>query len=339
MRRFVAPLLLIFGLSSPPLLAKEVLRVLSWPGYNEPEQVRQFEQRYDVKVEVSYVGADDELWLRGSRNQGRNFDVVAVNTAVLQRFIDHGLAVPIDIKQIPNAKNQLARFQQIPALTRDHNLYAMPYAYSEMGLIYNRQLVKTPPKSIAELWNPAYKNQVLAYDGSAHNFSVAALQLGYKNPFALSQQETVNAVSKLVELRRNVYKFYKTPEEVIEIYQSQPIALIYANYGSQQVNLLKKSGADIGYIIPKEGALAWLDCWAILPGAQNLKLAHAWINFTLSKEMSRQLVEQQGLSNTTQASKTSNPTDKLIWLEPVENAEERASLWTRIVAGHKKDGY
>ncbi len=38
---------------------------------------------------------------------------------------------------------------------------------------------------------------------------------------------------------------------------------MFANYGSQQVQLLKAAGLNVGYVVPKEGALAWLDCWAI----------------------------------------------------------------------------
>lgn len=343
MKKYAAITKLFFAsltlLAAWPAAGQDVLRVLAWPGYTEPEQVRLFEKQHDVKVEISYVDDDDELWQRVKRNHGHNFDVVALNTAVLQQLIDQALAVPIDMKQIPNGKKQLSRFRNIPVLSRSNTRYAVPYTYSEMGLIYNRKLVKKPPQSINELWNPAYKNQVLAFDGSAHNFSIAAMQLGYRNPFQLSREQTFKSVGKLVDLRRNVYRFYKTPEEVVEIFQDTPIALIYANYGSQQVSLLKKAGADIDYVIPREGALAWLDCWAILPGAENLPLAHAWINFTLGKEMSRQLVEQQGLANTLQESDTAHAKDKLIWLEPVEDSAERARLWTRILSGHKKDGF
>jgi putative spermidine/putrescine transport system substrate-binding protein len=330
---------LVLSISAAMASAKEVLRILTWPGYAEPEQVKLFEKRFDVTLDISYVGADDELWQRASRNQGRNFDLIALNTATLQRFIDQNLLQAIDVSQIPNLKRQLPRFRNIAAISRDDKVFAVPYAHSAMGLIFNKKLVKTPPTSMSELWNPAYKDKVLAYDGSAHNFSLAAMQLGFRDPFSLNQKEMVASVSKLVELRRNVLKFYKTPEEVVEIYRESPIALIYANYGEQQVSMLRKAGADIGYVIPKEGALAWLDCWAIMSGASNPELAHEWINFTLGKEMSRQLTVGQGLANTVQESNYIQAGDKIIWIEPVENAAERASLWSRITSGHKKDGY
>ncbi|WP_373973630.1 extracellular solute-binding protein [Chitinibacter sp. SCUT-21] len=316
--------------------AAQVLRVLSWPGYAEPEQVRQFEAKYDAKLEITIVGGDDELWLKASKNKGQNYDVIALNTAILQTFIDQGLVQAINPKQIPNLKYQLPRFRQIASLSRNKQQYAVPYTYSEMGLIYNRKLVKSPPQSISELWNPTYRDQVLIFNGSAHNFSLAAMQLGYSNPFQLSDKQIANSTKKLVDLRQNVFKFYNTPEEATRLFTNNQIALIHANFGHQQVMSLRKAGADIAYIIPKEGALAWLDCWAILAGAKNMELAHQWINFTLNKEMSQQLINKQGLNNTRQESQHNVDHRKLIWLEPVENATERSNLWSRVVSGHKK---
>lgn len=112
-------------------------------------------------------------------------------------------------------------------------------------------------------------------------------------------------------------------------------ALMFANYGSQQVQLLKAAGVDVGYTVPREGALAWLDCWAITRGARNIALALAWINFMLEPEPGDALLIRQGLANTTAESPNLRPQDRLKWLEPVEDAARRARLWERILAGDR----
>ncbi len=58
-----------------------------------------------------------------------------------------------------------------------------------------------------------------------------------------------------------------TAEEAATLFSKYDIALLFGNYGTQQLKALREAGADIGYIIPKEGALAWLDCWAVAPAA------------------------------------------------------------------------
>ena len=140
---------LVLGLAlSGSVLATEVLRVLSWPGYADADVVKVFEQRTGARVEVTLVDADEMLWERISARDAADFDVFAVNTAELQRYIDRGLVVPLDLDALPNRGAQLARFRDsaaLPGVTRDGKVFAVPYACAEMGLIYDRRQFDTPP--------------------------------------------------------------------------------------------------------------------------------------------------------------------------------------------------
>jgi putative spermidine/putrescine transport system substrate-binding protein len=229
--------------------------------------------------------------------------------------------------------------QSIPGISRAGKLYAIPYTYSEMGLIYDRKQVKEPPTSMAAMWDPRYKGRVLAYNGSNHNFSIVALLLGSKTPFEIKHREFKLIVDRLIALRRNVLTFYSLPEESIELFRENSAALMFANYGTQQVEQLRKAGADIGYVIPEEGALAWLDCWAITRGVRNKRLAEEWINFTLEKDVSSALTKRQGLANTVEPETSTDSSNRLIWLEPVENFNLRAALWDRIISGDRPDKF
>lgn len=316
----------------------EVLRVLTWPGYADPDLVKVFEQRTGAKVEVTFIDSDDTLWQRINGNQSQDFDVFAVNTAELQRYIANALVVPIDTAQVPNLAKQLPRFRNlngIPGIVKDGKVYAVPYTFAEMGLIYDRQQIKEPPVSIQALWDPRYRGKVLLYNGASHNFTLAAQSLKDPNPFQLKESEWPTAVNRLIELRRNAMGFYSQPEESVDLFKRKQAALLFANYGSQQLQLLKAAGVDVGYAIPQEGALAWLDCWVITRGAKNKGLAAAWIDYFLEPEPSNALVKRQGLANTVAAAPNMRPQDRLKWLEPVESAPRRSLLWERILAGDR----
>jgi putative spermidine/putrescine transport system substrate-binding protein len=318
--------------------AADTLRVLAWPGYADPDIVKAFEQRHRVTVHVTVVGSDETLWERVSAHDGADFDVFAVNTAELKRYLDKGLVVPLDLARIPNVAQQQPRFRDryaIPNLMRDGAVYAVPYTYSEMGLIYDRKQVPTPPDSISALWDPRWRGRVLAFDTGGHNFSIAALALGMANPFQLDATAYKAVTEHLVALRRNVLTFYSLPEESVELFRGHQAALLFANYGTQQVQQLRKAGADIGYVIPKEGALAWLDCWTVTRGAKNKALAEAWIDYMLEKPVSRALTERQGLANTLDPSAIDERGSRIIWLEPVEDANRRSEIWSRIVSGDR----
>ena len=315
--------------------ANDVLRILTWHGYADADWVAEFERNHEARVEVSFVESDDELWEKLSQNHGENYDVFAANTAELQRYIDNSIAAPLKKSNIANTRNQLPRFrdtERINGLNRNGNLYAIPFTYSEMGLIYDKKQFKIPPNSMSALWLPQYKNKIILYDGSNHNFSITALTLNYKNPFQLSAAEMNQTVKQLLKLREQMPLFYTGPEESTRLFLNSKAALMFANYGNQQLKQLQASNPDIGYIIPKEGALAWLDCWAITAGAKNKSLAEKWINFTLEKNISTALTRRQGLSNTLISNNLSDD-DKIIWLEPSENFALRAQYWDRIRAG------
>jgi putative spermidine/putrescine transport system substrate-binding protein len=319
-------------------LAVETLRILTWPGYADADLVKDFERQHDVRVEVTLVGNDEALREKMAAGQGAHFDVFAANTAEMVHYIDAGLSQPIDTRNIPNTKRQLPRFSHlsaIPGITRAGKVYAIPYTYSDMGLIYDRRQFKTAPTSLSVLWDPRYAGKVLLFDGGTHNFSLAALSLGL-DPFRIPPAAAKRVLNTLLALRRNALAFYKLPEEATQLFHEQSAALLFANYGSQQVKQLRDAGVDIGYVIPREGALAWLDCWAVSRGAHNKALAEAWINYTLEPAVSHALTQRQGLANTLEASNTSRASDRLIWLEPVEDDAWRTQLWQRLLSGERE---
>jgi putative spermidine/putrescine transport system substrate-binding protein len=341
-RKLLCLIALLLSAATTPSAAADaadsVLRVLAWPGYADADLVRVFEQRTGAKVAVTYIDSDDALWQRVTQNDAQDFDVFAVNTAELQRYIASGLVAPIPMTAITNTAQQLPRFRDvanIAGLQHQGQVFAVPYTYSEIGLIYDRKQFRTPPQSIAALWDPVWRGKVLLYNGSSHNFSLASQAMDNASPFRLAADQWPAAVDKLIALRRNALGFYTQPEESAELFNHKGAALMLANYGSQQVKLLQAAGADVGYAIPREGALAWLDCWAITRKAKNVPLAQNWINYLLEPAPGAALVERQGLANTLTASSTIRSQDRVIWLEPVEDSARRAKLWERIYSGDR----
>jgi len=302
LRKSFVFLLLGLVLALPALAASpRLLRVLTWQGYADADVVREFERRNGVRVEVTQIDSDAALWQRMTTSGGDDFDVFAVNTAELQRYIAAGIAQPIDPAAVPNLQRQLPRFRDvaaIPGLMHGGRLFGIPYTYAEMGLIYDRAQFAQAPDSFAALWDPRLQGKVLAYNGGTHNFSLARLSRGAAKPFRIAPGEWESAVQRLIELRRNVLAFYTQPDESVDLFRSHGVALLFANYGRQQVQLLRAAGADVGYVVPREGALAWLDCWVVARGAQNRKLVDAWLDYMLEPQVSGLLVSRQGLGST-----------------------------------------
>ncbi|WP_260858247.1 extracellular solute-binding protein [Paraburkholderia sp. BCC1885] len=328
--------------AAPATAAQSVLRVLAWPGYADRDVVKAFETRFHAKVEVTLVDSDEALWDKMHEGNAPQFDVLAANTAEIQRYTQEHMLAPLDVTQIPNTRLQLPRFQDVASidgLTAAGKVYAIPFTYSSMGLIYDRKQIAVPPTSMTELWNPRYRGKVLDFNSAQHNFSFAALALGYADPFQLSPTQTRTIALKLIDLRRNLLTYYTLPEEATAFFVHHKVALMFGNYGTQQLEQLRRAGADVGYVIPDEGALAWLDCWAITSASANRPLAQAWINYMLEPDVSGLLIQRQGLANTLTPSPESNVSAHLIWIRPVANVRQREALWSKIVSGDLPDSF
>ncbi len=313
----------------------ETLRVLAWEGYADPDWVKDFTKETGIDVDVVFIGSDDEIWAKIKGSEGKDFDVMAVNTAQLQRYIDADLVKPWDLSKIPNQKDVLPRFRDLSAIkgmTRDGKVYGIPFCFDSIGLIYDTDKVKPAPTSMTVLWDPQYQGKVLAYDNGEHNFSFTALTEGIENPFHLTDEQFAKIKDKLVDLKRNTLSFYTTADEAMQIYQNNDVALIWANYGQQQLKALQKVGAHVAYVAPTEGSLSWLDNWAMTSGVKDQAAAEKWVNFLLDKKIGAQLSERTGFGNTVTASANANDKDKLVWLESVEDPLKRSDLWNEIKA-------
>jgi putative spermidine/putrescine transport system substrate-binding protein len=322
------------GMMTTAALA-ENLRVLAWDGYADPDWVKAFTAETGIGVDVVFIGSDDEIWAKIKGSEGKDFDVFAVNTAQLQRYIQADLVSPIDVSKFPNQPKVLPRFRDLEAVggvTKDGKVYGIPFAFDSIGLIYDTNKVKPAPNSMDVLWDPKYKGKVLAYDNGEHNFSFTALTLGYKDPFHLTADQMEKVKEKLVDLKHNVLSFYTTADEAQQIYQNNDVALIWANYGQQQVKAMQEVGAPVKYVNPKEGALAWLDNWVISKGVRNKDAAHKWINFMISKKVSSELSQRTGFGNSVTETGSAGANDKLVWLEPVEDPLKRSDLWNEVKA-------
>ena len=322
--------------------AENVLRVLAWPGYADADVVKGFESRYHAKVEVTLIDSDEALWDKMHQGSQPQFDVLAANTAEIQRYAHDNLLAPLDLASLPNTKRQLPRFRalsSIDGLTKHGTVYAIPFTYSTMGLIYDRKQVSVAPHSMNELWNPRYRGKVLDYNSAQHNFSFTALALGYPDPFQLNNAQVQTITRKLIDLRRNLLTYYNLPEEAAAFFVQHKVALMFGNYGTQQLELLRRAGADVGYVIPDEGVLAWLDCWSMTSAAANRTLALAWINYMLEPDVSALLTQRQGLANTLTEPAETSPNAHIVWIGPVENIQQREELWTRIESGDRSERF
>ncbi|HEX4766500.1 MAG TPA: extracellular solute-binding protein [Lichenihabitans sp.] len=319
-----------------PAVAKtDELRILTWEGYAEPDWVKPFEAKHGVKTTIAYTGSVDEMFAKMQGSKGADFDVVAFDTSSFKRYIDGGLIQALDLAKIPNAANLAPNFKRVAPLMRADKQYGVPFAWGSLPLVYDKAAFPTPPDSWAVMWDPANVQKLIALDDANNNIVLAAIVLGIKEPFNLSDAQFVAIKQKLIDQKKLLLTYYAGFDDGVSIFAQSGIKAMFS-MGEPQVPGLKAKGVDAAFVIPKEGAVGWLDCWVISAGARDVDLASAWLDACLDKQVGAFLSDKKSYGNTTDedANKRNGFTyaDKLTFLQTPENFEKRVALWNEVKA-------
>ena len=172
----------------------------------------------------------------------------------------------IDTSLIPNSSHVLDKLR---------TPYMVPAIYGGLVILYNPEKIPQPPKSFAELWNPAYAGRVGVIDALHFNYIYAA---------ALSHGGSMGDVSKafpaLLEMKKAVQpRLYPSHQALAAGFQSGEI-WISANYSARAIQW-GKDGLPIKWSYPDEGAVFIAFGAAITKRARNREAAYAYLNAML----------------------------------------------------------
>lgn len=326
--RYAACAVILCGASSAT--AGE-LRLLAFEGYADDAWRIPFEKASGCKVSASYVGGVDEMFAKMAGSDGVDFDLVSIDTSLFPRYSEAGLIQPYNDSKIPNLANLLPAFQEVEAVMTGGQRFGIPVAWGSQGLIYDADELAEAPTSWAAMWNPANAQRVIALDDSNNNIVMASLLLGFEDPFDLTEDQMAQVRDKLIELKGNLLSYYAGFDEGVAVWESGAATMMFS-MGEPQIGQLRDKGYNAVYSIPEEGAVGWLDTWALSSGAEDLECAHAWVDFVLQVDVGTKLNSIYGYGPTTVAAEGLDYADNLVWLKPVEDMDARVSLWNEVKA-------
>ena len=311
-------------------LAGEV-RLLAFEGYADDEWRVPFEAASGCTVTASYVGGVDEMFAKMAGSDGADFDLISIDTSLFPRYAQAGLIQPYDEAQLSNTGNLLPAFQTVNEVMDGGARFGIPIAWGSQGLIYDADEFDTPPTSWTAMWDPANAQRVIALDDSNNNIVMAALVLDFDDPFNLTTDQMAQIRTKLIELKGNLLSYYAGFEDGVAVWESGA-ATMMLSMGEPQIGQLTERGFNAVYSIPEEGAVGWLDTWALSVGAKDVECAHAWADYMLRPEVGTALNAIYGYGPTTVEAEGLDYADNLVWLKPVEDMDARVKLWNEVKA-------
>jgi len=274
-----------------------ILRVAGWDVYADPEYknktigFRNFEEKFGVQVEFKPLDHLDDIVDFAELHQ--DYDVFIISNEGIQLLYGMGLVIPLDLERIPHYHDlhHSLRFSEWSLFKSRVN--AVPWAWGPTGLLYNVDVLNTPPSSWDVLWDPKYHGHVSLWDDVSMIWT-AALTLGYQNVYNLTREQLKNVKEKLLKLNEQAYSYYKGEEQLMEFVIKHKVTVLNSWYDPSF--RLRVQGHNFKMVIPEEGAVGMFDSYLISKGAKNQSLAYEFINHQISPLIQQQMVHITGLA-------------------------------------------
>ncbi len=281
-----------------------VLRMLTWEGYAPEELVKKFTDETGIKVEVSYIGDNNELIAKMAATNGVGFDLVSPTlNYVSNSQQEFGIYQPIDLSRvnkdlfIPAMLNSILEQSQY-----EGKPYALPFVWGTTAMVVNTEKAPDAGESYLDLCDPKYKDRV-SYRAKYDTLYMFAYALGFDPAEAVKDEDeyrkVMNAVlDKLIECKPIVRTYWDSRQQLEELLTKEEVWV--ATSWDAIAWTLSKEDPKFKYVVPKEGAVGWFDTFAISAGAENVDAAYKWINFIMQPENSAVIINSTGYQTASQ---------------------------------------
>ena len=261
----------------------DTLTIAMYKGYGAdlPWVAEDFKKETGANLKYVYIDSVASS-LELVRKSNGAIDVSLPNIQFIGKGIEEGIFQPLDTSKLTNYSAIYPEFSQRAELREGDELYGIPWTWGSSGLFYDSSKVASGADSLGVLWDPQYKGKIALYDDPTVLVPLTALFLG-EDPQNPDMSKVTPALQRLKD---NAKLLYSSTDELAKALASGSIVAgtgDSANLGSLIAS--KATGTmNLTYEVPKEGAVAWIDNWAISADTKNLDLAYKWLNYMTSEK-------------------------------------------------------
>lgn len=257
----------------------QTLHVYNWGEYTGENIIGDFEEATGAKVVLDIFDSNEQMYIKVAN--GESYDVLVPSDYMIQRLIEEDRLQPLD-------HDKLDCFEKLSEGVLDlsydpGNKYSVPYFWGTVGIVYDKTKVDIEDlerEGFNIFKDPKYRGETYLYDSERDSFMMALKALGYSMNTD-NEAELNEAYEWLVECVENTDPEIVTDEIIDNMAQGRKaLGLIY----SGDASYVMAENPDMGYYMPESGTNLWSDAMVIPKNAQNVDLAHEFINFVSAYE-------------------------------------------------------
>ena len=270
------------------------LNLYTWEGMFPQEVLDAFTAETGIKVNYSNFDTDEAMLQKLSQAKGGDYDLVIADDYIIETAIAEGLVMELDKSKIANIGNVNPVYQG--QFFDPEDAYTVPYGAGVQTIVYNPDLVDIEINGYEDLWDAALESSL----GITSNFRVMngmALKIAGESYNTEDVAAIEAAGAKLLELAPNI-RLIKDDNLQDDLISGEISAgVMYTS----QVTMACLANPDLKVVYPSEGIGFGIMAQFVPVNAPNPDAAHAFIDYILRPEVSKQCFEYIGYYCTNQA--------------------------------------
>lgn len=281
------------------------LSLLNWDDELPEPVIPEFEKKTGIKVKTTPFSQNEEQINKLQAAGGDGFDLCAPTHDRAPQFKELGVLAPFDEKK-------LSLDSVLPSMVKisegfwrwDGKLYHVPHTWGSEAISWRTDLTKIEYKTLSygSLWNEEYKGKV---QGRPHSLLLgiglwmdATGQLKSNRMLDAYKDDTSmkaiydKVLAFAVAHKPWIKQFWDSADNTKSGLMENGV-VIGQTWDGPPLGL-KKAGKPVSYMAPQEGAITWLDGWALSKGAKNIDQAYEWLKYVHSAEASAKVADGSG---------------------------------------------
>lgn len=269
------------------------LHVYNWSDYIAEDTVAQFQAASGLTVNYD-VYSGNEILVKRLAEAPTAYDVVFPSSRpTAQDLVNRGQLLPLDKAKLPNLRNLDPAIMAELANVDPGNRHLVPYLWGTTGIGVNVAKVREALGQDATMdsWNLVFDPATAAklsscgigvLDDNVEVTSALMIWLG-RNADDHSDEAMAAARDALMAVRPHVRKITGSAELNDDLASGDLCVVL--NFSGDVIQARdtakEQEGPEIRYLLPREGAVRWIDVVAIPKGARNADGAHRFVNYLM----------------------------------------------------------
>jgi spermidine/putrescine-binding protein len=265
------------------------LNVIAWDGYDNPEVVRGFEEKYGVQLNVKIAGGNPQQ-VAAVRAANIEWDVANPDNDYVQRLAKADLIQPLDRGDYENLDSMFETFRNFAPHQYEGTLYGVPVRWGINGIVHwPNKLSVADAEDGYVLWEDRFRGRVDAIDWYDLNILLTVLYAGNKEPWTAKGRELDAAIDKLIELKPNLRSLATSLGDIKTDIANKDAWIVWGASSNDTAIGLKEDGHAVELTIPKQGGAVWTEALVITKNTKHPETAKAYLNYMTSPEVQAKL--------------------------------------------------